>query len=116
MKDRWAIVIPTKGEPVMLLHCDDGEGLSLETLQNLVEGHIETTQTIFGPYKRGERPVLIVNEEGKINDCKYNRIATEASYAADMIFGNAVLMCAKGEELVGFRKEHAERIINEWLL
>lgn len=40
----------------------------------------------------------------------------EASYTADMIFGNAVLMCAKGEELVGFRKEHAERIINEWLL
>lgn len=66
--DRYAIIIPSDGAAV-LLHCDEGEGLGLETLQALVGGYIETVPTALSEGWSGEEgviPTLIVNEEGKL--------------------------------------------------
>ena len=66
--DRYAIVIGADGRNIKL-HCDDGEGLSLETLQGIVGGYIETVPAALAQGWSGEAdvsPILIVNEEGKL--------------------------------------------------
>lgn len=117
MMDRYAIVIGAGGRSIKL-HCDDGEGMSLETLQSIVEGDIETAPSALAPGWSGEEgvtPILIVNEEGKLKGLPENEDATGCSgLLYDVIVGNAVMMGARGEELVGFTEEAAERIMEKW--
>ena len=115
--DRFAIIIPSDGAAV-LLHCDEGEGLGLETLQALVRGRIETVPAALSEGWSGEDgviPTLIVNEEGKLIGLPYNDVATDVSALLyDYICGNAVLLGARGEELIGFTGKAAENIVKKW--
>lgn len=117
--DRYAIIIPSDGAAA-LLHCDEGEGLGLETLQALVGGRIETVPTALSEGWSGEEgviPILIVNEEGKLVGLPYNDVATDVSALLyDYICGNAVLLGARGEELIGFTRKAAENIVKKWRL
>lgn len=115
--DRFAIVFQPDKEGVML-HCYPGEGLPLEDLQDIVEGYIETVGTMLAPgwaQEKGVTPVLIINEEGKLRGLPYNDAATTVAHIAktDEIVGNAVLMLARGDDLIGF-KESAARNIIKW--
>lgn len=107
MKDKYAIVMPIGKEPI-LLHCDEDGTLDLKELQGIVGGYIETVSTMFRRY--GAPIVLIVNEEGKLQGLEPNRAASACIDYQDIICGNAILMQAKGENLVGFDKSTAERI------
>ena len=117
MDDRYVIVIPVDNEAI-LLHCDAGGTLELETLQKLVEGHIETVPTVLGTgwaEYRDDEVVLIVNEEGKLLGLPVNEEASELSLIlGDELVGNAVLMCARDDELIGFTEEDAKNILRQW--
>ena len=115
---RYAIVIPA-WKPAVLLHCWPEDGLELKDLQDIVEGHIETVETMIGQGWAQEKevtPVLIINEEGKLLGLPYNEDATLMAQITmdDEIVGNAVLMLARGEELIGFRERAARHIIRNW--
>ena len=115
---RYAIVIPA-GKPAALLHCWPEDGLELKDLQDIVEGHIETVETMIGQGWAQEKevtPVLIINEEGKLLGLPYNEDATLMAQITmdDEIVGNAVLMLTRGEELIGFRERAARNIIRNW--
>lgn len=56
------------------------------------------------------RVMMILNEEGKINDMKINRRATALYPHNDIIFGDAVLACGVDDELMGFDFELAKQI------
>ena len=118
MIDRYVIAI-TPGNTHFLIHCDDGETMALQSLQDMVEGPIETVPSALSPTWARE-PVdnilLIVNEEGKLMRLPCNENATDMSQLfGDKIVGNAVLMAARGDELIGFRREAAEYIAKQWL-
>lgn len=117
MTDRYVIVIPADDEAI-LLHCDDGGTLELATLQGIVEGCIETVPTVLGTgwaEYRDDEIVLIVNEEGKLRGLPVNEEASELSAVlGDELVGNAVLMCARDDELIGFTREDAEDILRQW--
>ena len=72
---------------------------TLEALQNLVGGYIEVL-----PLK--DNLVMIVDEEGKIKDKKYNELATTILRhyvkTQDFIMGHALLVCTDGEEFSNF--------------
>lgn len=115
---RYAIVLPAE-KPAVLLHCWPEDGLELKDLQDIVEGHIETVETMLAPGWAQEKdvtPVLIINEEGKLRGLPYNEDATMMAQIPidDEIVGNAVLMLARGEELIGFRERAARNIIRNW--
>lgn len=82
----------------------------LADLQTFVEGYVEVLKaTPFSIY--GIRQALIANEEGKLNALHYNPTATQI-YGGDHIFGNAVIIRAKYDDIIGFEsKEYAHRII-----
>ena len=117
MDDRYVIVIPADDE-VILLHCDGGRTLELEALQKLVEGCIETVPAVLGTgwaEYRDDEVVLIVNEEGKLLGLPVNEEASELSaILGDELVGNAVLMCARDDELIGFTRADAENILRQW--
>lgn len=116
--DRYAIIFEPDKEGVML-HCYPGDGLELDVLQGIVEGYIETVGTMLAPgwaQEKGVTPVLIINEEGKLRGLPYNDAATIMAHiaATDEIVGNAVLMLARGDELIGFKESAAGHIVREW--
>ena len=66
----------------------NGEDFSLEELRRFVGGHIEIVRL-------SKSQVMVVNEEGKVNDLPYNQYATMLVNIAgirDVIVGN-VLVC-----------------------
>lgn len=91
--ERFVIVMPVDTS-AYLLPCDDGDTCKLETLQKLVGGPIEMADT-----------------------CLAASWAREDLYAFNYmssIVGPAVLMAARGDELIGFAKSVAESICAEW--
>ena len=100
----YLIHIKTSGE-VLRMKTDKQEP-PLELLQRLVGGYIEAV-----PAKHG---VLIVNDAGKLYPLAMNAVATEMlrSDIHDVICGDAVLVQADGERLIGFTKEQAQQIVN----
>lgn len=117
-ENRYAIVIPA-GKPAVLLRCWPEDGLELKDLQDIVEGHIETVETMLAlgwAQEKDVTPVLIINEEGKLLGLPNNEDATLMAQIPinDEIVGNAVLMLARGEELIGFRERAARNIIRNW--
>ena len=115
--ERYAIVIRPK-EEMVLLHCYPGESLDLKTLQEIVEGHIETVPTVLAKEwsrEEGVGTVLIVNEEGKLQGLRVNQWATDISALYnDVIVGNAILMGTTQEDFIGLTEEAAENIVEKW--
>lgn len=58
---------------------------------------------------------MLINEEGKLQDMKYNKVATDISrvFEYDMIVGDVVLCKINGEHLVGFDEMVAKDICDE---
>lgn len=115
--DRYVIVVAPGDEPV-LLHCWPGDSLDLKEMQKIVEGHIETVPTILAKEwsrEEGVGTVLIVNEEGKLQNLRVNQWATDISALYnDVIVGNAILMGTTKEDFIGLTKEAAENIVEKW--
>lgn len=116
--ERFVIVMPVDTS-VYLLPCDDGDTCKLETLQKLVGGPIEMADTCLAASWAREDVDSIqmaVNEESLLQELPYNEHATDlyAFNYMSSIVGPAVLMAARGDELIGFAKSVAESICAEW--
>ena len=117
--ERYVIVMPAD-TGAYLLPCDDGDTCRLETLQDLVGGPIETAESCLGPSWAREEVdslPLIVNEEGLLQELPPNEAATDLyqyRYMGTGIVGTAVLMAARGEELIGFAEPVCRTICEEW--
>lgn len=119
--ERFVIVIPADEEQkARLLRCDDGDTCKLKTLQELVGGFIEVTESSLEPTWAREDVdsiQLIVNEEGLLQELPFNERATDLHqyrYMGTGIVGTAVLMAARGEELIGFAEPVARTICEEF--
>ena len=110
--ERYAIII-RPNEEMVLLHCYPGDSLDLKTLQEIVEGHIETEGE--WSHEQGVGLTLIINEEGKLLGMPVNRLATDMAYLFnDVIVGNAILIGTTDEDFIGLTKEAAENIVEKW--
>ncbi len=121
MNERYMILIRPEGRS-RLIPCDDGDTCTLRTMQTLVDGPIEVTESHLGPCWARE-PVdgirLIVNEEGKLRGLPLNRKATELLYeygSRDALVGAVLLAAARGEELIGFSIHVCRTISDFWNL
>lgn len=121
--ERYVIVIPADEEQkARLLRRDDGDTCTLETLQALVGGPIEAADTCLAASWAREDVdsiQLIVNEEGLLQELPFNERATDLyqyRYMGTGIVGTAVLMAARGDELIGFARPVCETIGSEWNL
>lgn len=121
--ERYVIVIPADAEKnAYLQKCDDGDTCTLETLQALVGGPIEAADTCLAASWAREDVdsiQLIVNEEGLLQELPFNERATDLyqyRYMGTGIVGTAVLMAARGDELIGFARPVCETIGSEWNL
>ena len=116
--ERYIIFIPADG-PCKLVACDDGDSIKLETMQQLVGGPAEETESFLEPSWARE-PVdcicLIVNEEGLLRQLPENRSATNLYAYGGPIVGDAVLAAARGEDLIGFTLPVCRTICDEWEL
>ena len=85
--ERYAIII-RPNEEMALLHCYPGDSLDLKTLQEIVEGHIETVPTALAgewSHEQGVGLTLIINEEGKLLGMPVNRLATDMAYLFNLL-------------------------------
>lgn len=121
--ERYVIVIPAdEKQKARLLRCDDGDTCKLKTLQELVGGPIEAADTCLAASWAREDVdsiQLIVNEEGLLQELPFNERATDLDqyrYMGTGIVGTAVLMAARGDELIGFARPVCETIGSEWNL
>lgn len=116
--ERYGIVIPAEGDAI-LLRCWPGEGFSLKEMQDMVEGPIEVVPAALNEGWAREPDnvsvVLVINEEGKLQNLPVNEDATDlTTLLYDQIVGNAILLLARGEELIGLKREAAENIMRKW--
>ena len=121
MNERYMILIRPEGRS-RLIPCDDGDTCTLRTMQALVDGPIEVTESHLGPCWARE-PVdsirLIVNKKGKLRGLPLNRKATELLYedgSRDALVGAVLLAAARGEELIGFSIHVCRTISDFWNL
>lgn len=116
--ERYMIYIPAKGI-CRLIRCNGAGTLSLNEMQALVGGPIEVTESCLESTWARE-PVdcihLIVNEEGLLRQLPDNSPATDLYAYGDrsVIVGDAVLVAARGEDLIGFSKPVCKTICDEW--
>lgn len=116
--ERYAIYIPAEGK-CRLVPCNDGDTCKLKTLQELVGGFIEVTESSLEPTWARE-PVdcihLIVNEDGLLLSLPDNPRATDLYAYGDrsVIVGDALLMAGRGEDLIGFSKPVCQTIAEFW--
>lgn len=118
--ERYMIYIPAKGV-CRLIHCNGTGTLTLNEMQALVDGPIEVTESCLESTWARE-PVdcihLIVNEEGLLRQLPDNPPATDLYAYGDrsVIVGDAVLVAARDEDLIGFSKPVCKTICDEWNL
>lgn len=79
---------------------------TLEALQKVVDGYIETV-TLIGGYA-----VMIVNEEGLLRGMPSN--LTASAVAARKIVGPALVVGVDGEEFADIPKDVERRIMTRW--
>ena len=83
---------------------------SLERLQELVGGYIETVPSIFRDY------ILVIDEEGKLKGLPKNRIANELSALSvqwfDVLFGPALIAKIEGDRIVGLSEAETDKFMN----
>ena len=100
------------------LHTEDV--LSLDEMQELVGGPIETVPVALSDRwtdERGVRPVMLVNEEGKLQGLARNALATELLRydICDYVVGDVILPGIRGEEIVPLLRAACEHIAERWL-
>lgn len=96
------------------LLCQHDERMDLKEMQDLVEGYIETVSTVIAPHWADEKGVsirMVVNEEGKLRGLDWNANATTLGGHRDYIAGNALIVGAKGDELIALKRSAAEEIM-----
>ena len=93
-------------EDEIVLKACPAEGPSLEDLQHIVKGYIQTVPVCSEIRKSaaGTAPLMIVNEEGKLNGLPVNLSAT-AACGHDIIVGPAAILNATEENMQGFSRE-----------
>jgi len=89
-----AKIIKTTGEEISVVP-ENSKDFKLEELQTIVDGYIEIV--FLGPDSTTKKPmILVINEEGKLNNLSLNEKATEIYQNAvgpyDVIVGD-VLYC-----------------------
>lgn len=118
--ERYMIYIPAKGI-CRLIQCDGTGTLTLNEMQELVDGPIEVTPSCLG-ITWAREPVdgidLIVNKEGRLRGLPYNGRASDLWEGGGicLLNGDALLVAAKGEDLIGFSKPVCKTICDEWHL
>ena len=118
--ERYMIFIPATGK-CSLIQCDDECPATLETLQELVGGPIEVTPSCLGITWARELVDgidLIVNEEGRLRGLPYNGRASDLWEGGGicLLNGDALLVAAKGEDLIGFTKPVCKTLAEFWSL
>lgn len=97
------------------LKCQHGERMDLKEMQDLVGGYIEIAPTMILSHWAGENGVIIrmvVNAEGESHGLDWNPKATTlCGYLARHISGNALIVGAKGDELIALKRSAAEKIM-----
>ncbi|NMA06178.1 MAG: DUF3846 domain-containing protein [Ruminococcaceae bacterium] len=86
-------------------------GQSLESMQSVVGGYIQVipAQAIPGGEKLSHQMILVLNEEGKLDDLPYN---FEIWDGADYIAGTCFVCKEKGDEMVGLTEEEANIVVS----
>lgn len=101
-----AMLVPAGCRPRKVRLAPDANGSFLHSMQECVEGPIETLPRIFD-----DGPVIYANEEGKLpwTDCKPNRAiyADDGQEPIEIIFGN-MLCVGIDPEVGGLRSISAE--------
>lgn len=117
-EERFVIVVKPDGWHG-LVHCFPGNTLPLKNLQDMIGGNIETVPTVLGEGWSKEEDVKVLmlkNEEGKLQGLPVNQIATDLSALwNDVVVGNAVILGARGDEMIGLTREAAENIVKKWM-
>lgn len=101
------------------LICQHDERMDLKEMQDMVEGYIETVPTMIAPNWADEKGVsirMVVNEEGKLRGLDWNEKATMLDGHLDYIAGNALIVGAKGDELIALKRSAAEKIMRVFQL
>lgn len=92
----------------------EGDPIPLRTLQGFVGGKIEAL-AVPKPYwmDEGDDLILIVNEEGWLEGLPYNGMASMLAEESSqyLVSGDAVLVCGRGENLIGLTQDCADRIV-----
>lgn len=106
MKEPLYIVILQTDGGIRLRALESGDEPTLEQLQTLVGGYIETVPAMYG--------VMVINEEGKLFPLPFNANATAMLRAdvLDIILGTAVLCQIDGDRLGGFLLGRASQIVD----
>lgn len=118
--EHYMIYIPAKGI-CRLIQCDGTGTLTLNEMQELVDGPIEVTPSCLGASWARELVDgidLIVNEDGRLRGLPYNGRASDLWEGGGicLLNGDALLVAAKGEDLIGFSKPVCKTICDEWHL
>ena len=80
---------------------------TLERLQKLVGGYIETVPCIFTDY------ILVIDEEGKLKGLKENRIANALSVQwFDVLVGPALIAKTEEDRIVGLSEAETDKLMN----
>jgi hypothetical protein len=89
---------------------EEFENGTLERLQQLVGGYIETVPCIFKDY------ILVIDEEGKLKGLQENRIANELSALSvqwfDVLVGPALIAKTEEDRIVGLSEAEADKLMN----
>lgn len=94
MSAYYLIKIPVEGDPVLI---PSAQRPSLDALHRHVGGYIETVPTKLYP----GNVVMLLDDEGKIKDKSYNRMATICGRLGrgDFVAGDAILVLRDGCDL-----------------
>ncbi len=89
---------------------EEFENDTLERLQHLIGGYIETVPCIFRDY------ILVIDEEGKLKGLQENRIANELSALSvqwfDVLAGPALIAKIEGDRIVGLSEAETDKLMN----
>ena len=99
------IIICKPGQPAKAVTAKD-EPLTLQELQQIVEGHIEAVHADGMP----KGTLIICNEEGKLLGLPQNR-EIQICGTPDMLCGTFLICAEKGEELVPLEEATAAKIL-----
>ena len=106
--NKFAVFIPVNDTP-RLIQLNG----TLREYQTMVEGYIELVP-VFPKY---DYCVMLVNEEGKLNNLPINQVATNVygEYPFDCIVGNALILKRGEENFELMSKDEAERMLERVL-
>ena len=106
--NKYAIFIPVNDTP-RLIQLNG----TLKEYQAIVEGYIESVP-VFPKYANC---VMLVNEEGKLNNLPINQAATNVygEYPFDCIVGNALIVKRGEEDLELMSEEEAKKMLERVL-